>query len=989
MRAERDGQPLALGSPQQRATLAVLLLRGGQPVRTPELIDALWGKRPPGQAEETVGTYIAGLREVLEPPDEAGPVITANATDATDADAGADAHAADTAYAARFRPEQLDAAVFEEHLAAAAAARAAGDVAGAYERLSVALRLWEGDTAAAGLPGPFLEAERERLGELRVAAREEALDCLLALGRHADAIAGLRTLTVEHPRRERPRALLMLALHRCGRQAEALAVFTEYRRVLARGHRRDAAPSAELARLYEQVLAGDPVLAAPLQPVVTAATAPAAPDLLPPDVAGFTGRERLTARVREALAGGNGGATAIVTLTGPGGAGKTALAVHAAHALRGDRPDGRLFLDLRGTDPSPVDTPTALAHFLHALGVAESTLPEGQERQLALYQSLLADRRMLLVLDNAYDTEQVLPLLPRGPGCAVLVTTRTPGLALPGAHVLEVGPMDRPDAAAMLAAVAGPGRLGGADGAVDDVLAACGGLPLALRVAGARLATDPAATPDELAGLLRDERHRLDALHLSEEDGEGAAEPVLRVGYEALAPEPARAFRLLSLPDAPWLDTTGAAALLDVPPDAAEELAAALTAAALLETPGPARHRHHDLLKHFARRQSERVDSPPVRDAALLRLLGHHLATAVTALRLVRPDSPVPRHLHEPGTPGRALPDAAAARDWTRDAHPHLLATVDQALRLDLPGGVRSAVDLLTAWAELVQGTARHQELEPTARQALERARKERDDVAAARALRLLGTPHFGPDTYERAETELRAGLALAESAGDALVLTMGSYELGLVLLAMGHPGEALPLLTRAEERLRAEGAASRAAEALAHAARAHLDLGATEEAMAASAAATDRARELGHVPTLVDVLHEAGRVLMRADRPAGAAERLREALALEPEPADPRRQALLWARLAHCRIRQRQHREAAADAERALEIEAELGDTYCRGLALAARGRALLALGEPRVALGALREAYEVLVRRGAAEAADVRALLDEEFPGERDTRV
>ncbi|MEU7132996.1 BTAD domain-containing putative transcriptional regulator [Streptomyces sp. NPDC046261] len=970
VRAERDGKPLQLGSPQQRAALAILLLRGGRPITTSELVDGLWGDTPPDEAEATVRAYLSRLSAELEPgrPPGAPARLLVPSGDG---------------YASHAPAATLDAAVFEQHLTAALAARDAGDVAGAHERLTAALALWEG-TPLAALPGPYAARERERLTDLGALAREEFYGCALTLGRHTDAVTELRALVTEHPLRERARGLLMLALHRAGRQAEALTVFADARRLLAK--ERGTGPGPELTRLHEQVLAGDPALSAPPPPAPTATTAATGPDRLPPGIRDFTGREALLAEVRSALAGGDGRPVAVAVLTGPGGVGKSTLAVHVGRALRAAYPGGRFHLDLRGSGDTPVTGDAALTRLLAALGVADSALPEGPARQAALYRSLISERRVLLLLDDVRDAAQVLPLLPAAPGCAVLVTSRSADLDLPGARRIAVEAMEEKEALAMLEAVAGATGAGAAATSARSVVTACGRLPLAVRIAGSHLAV-ASSTPADLAARLRDERRRLEELHARDLDAECA----FRVGYDALDPESARAFRLLAQPDATGLDAGAAAAVLDVPEPApadagahAADLTAHLAAAGLLENLGGGRYRCHDLLKEFARRQSERSDSPPVRDAALLRLLDHHLATAVTALRRIRPDSPEPRHLHHSlETTGRPLADADDAHAWLRDAHPDLLDAVRQALALDVPEALRPAVDLLTVWGRLTAGTARHQDLAPPAGQALERARQRADDASAARALRLLAAPRYGADTYERAERDLRASLRLAESAADAYVLTTASHELGVVLLALGRPDEALPLLVRAEEGFRGEGATSCALEALAHTARAYVALRRADEALGAVNEATERARELGHGPTLALVLHEAGIVHLRADRAATAADRLREALAAED--IEPRREALLWARLAQCRLDQRQHREVVTAADRALALEAGLGDAYCRGLALAARGSAQLALGEPRLALGSLREAHDVLTRRGATEAAEVARLLDKEFPHHR----
>ncbi|MFI1969818.1 AfsR/SARP family transcriptional regulator [Streptomyces cinnamoneus] len=960
VRGERDGRPLALGPPQQRAALAVLLLRRGRPVTAHDLVDALWGAAPPAHATATLRSYVSRLRAVLEPDaDRRASVLT------------------DTAdgYALRTPAAALDATVFEEHLAAAASARSAGDVAGAYERLGAGLALW-GGTPLAALPGPYAERERERLTELGVTAREDLFECALALGRTADAVAGLRSLAALHPLRERAHAVLMLALRSAGRPAEALAVFAAVRQRLA--EETGAVPGPELTRAHEQVLAGGPG-GPPVPPATAVGPSPAGPDLLPAQTLRFTGREALAARVGEALTAGGG--TPVVVLTGAAGAGKTALAVHAARAVRAAFPGGLFFLGLRGTDAEPLGTGAALALLLRALGVTDGALPEGDGRRAARCRALLADRRALLVLDDARDAEQVLPLLPGAPGCAVLVTGREGVGGLPGAREVEVPALEEAEALRLLTAVAGDAGAGAGEKAARAVVAACGRLPLAVRVAATQPGARTSWTLDDLAGRLRAERDHLTELHA----GGAPAEAAFRVAYDALAAAPARALRLLALPDVSALDEESTAALLGGPDTAPgpAALLGELAGAGLLQPLGRGRYGRHDLLRDFGRRQSERTDSPPVRDAALLRLLDHQLATAVTALRRVRPDSAVPRHLHHRlTTTGRPLPDTDAARAWLHGAHPDVVATLRQVLRLDTPDCVRPAVDLLVVWARLTDGTALRGELDGPAGRALDRARQHGEEASAARALWLLGAPRLGPDTYERAERDLRAALRLAEAAGDEPAATLAGRELGIVLEALGRAGDALPLLVAAEERLRAEGAVTDALEARADTAVALAALGRHDQALTAAGEATEGARRAGHGPALAHVLHQAGRVFLRAGRSATAVERLREALSLEPAP---RREALLLARLAHCRLEQLRHRDALTAADRALAIEGGLGDDHCRGVALAARGRALLGLGEPRVALGCLREARDVLDRRGAVEAGEVTRLLAEEFPADR----
>ncbi|GAA2709262.1 MULTISPECIES: BTAD domain-containing putative transcriptional regulator [Streptomyces] len=1066
VRADRDGQPLKLGSPQERAALALLLLRRGRTMSTPELIDALWGQDPPHRATDTLREYVTRLRAVIEP--ERAPRARAKVLVSTGA-----------GYALHVPDDALDAALFDQRLAAAAQARAAGDLTGAHEHLAAALATWESGNALTGLPGPGVDRERERLRALHTGAREDLHDCAIALGRHTDAITGLRALATEHPLRERTRALLMLALHRAGRQAEALAVFTETARLLAEGG--GPGPGPELVRLHEQVLAGDPALAPPRPGPVSPAPRHGADRLPPQPPCGFTGRDELAATIRAALTGDG---ARVVVLTGPGGAGKTALAVHVARALRARHPDGPLWADLRGTRALPPDAGAILAHLLHDLGVTDAALPHGTDRRAALLRSLLADRRTVLLLDDAHDEQQVLPLLPGAGGCAVLVTSRAP-LQLPGAQTVEVGPLEEKDALRLLAAVSGSDTTGPPAPAAA-VIAACEGLPLAVRIAGGRLAERSAWTLADVAARLGEERARLDHHGARAGAAEVAVEAALCVGYEALDRATAGALRLLCTPDADHADAAAAAALLGpreapeagapeagaraasgaaplagapaggapavaggpvatppaggtpvagatptsgtpvvgAPPaagmpgasthvvgtavgraptcgtpaaarhgvpeaaeaaggedavEAAARVVASLVDSGLLEPLCSGRYRRHALVEDFVRRQSERSDSPALREAALLRLGGHQLATAVGALQRLRPGNVVPRHLlHEAAGGGLPLPGGAAVRRWVHEAQPQVLATVRQVLGTGTGAALPLAVDLLTVWGELAPAAG----LEAPARQALERARRGGDDVCAARALRLVAAPRPGADTYERAERELRAALRWGEAAGDALAALLTGRQLALVLLELGRPEEALPLLVRAEERLREEGAQADAAEALAEAALAYVAVGRTEEALRAVDRATALAREAGGPGALARVLAESGRVHLRAGRSAAAADRMREALETAgPEGTDPRWEALVRARLAQCRLAQLRHREAIAAADAALAAEAVLGDAHVRALALAARGRAQLALGEPRLAWGALREAHELLTRRGAAEAAEVAVVLAEEF--------
>ncbi|MFD0568761.1 BTAD domain-containing putative transcriptional regulator [Kitasatospora gansuensis] len=442
-----DGRELDLGSPQQRAMLAVLLLRPGRPVGTDELTEALWGEAAPDRAVAMLRQYAWRLRTALEPDRPARGTATVLVSVAD-------------GYALRVAPETVDAHRFARDLADAARAAATGEPAEAEARLTAALAHWTG-SALAGLPGPYAERQRDRLTELRLGAQEDLLDCLLATGRPGQAVAELQSLTARHPLRERPRAQLMLALYRTGRQAEALGLYADTRRLLSA--ELGVEPGAELAELQSRILAADPGLdgpvpdrPAPLRPAAVPVPVPAdrTPRQLTADVADFTGRTAIVRQLADGLRSGPGRALAICTVSGPGGVGKTALATHVAHLVRDGFPDGQLYVDLRGAGRAPADTGTVLARFLQTLGVRESAVPEDLEQRAAHYRSLLAERRVLVVLDNAHDTAQIRPLLPGGGGCAVLVTSRARTILLPGARQFELDVLTEAEAVDLLAAAA-------------------------------------------------------------------------------------------------------------------------------------------------------------------------------------------------------------------------------------------------------------------------------------------------------------------------------------------------------------------------------------------------------------------------------------------------------------------------------------------------------------------------------------------------------
>ncbi|WP_051837182.1 AfsR/SARP family transcriptional regulator [Streptomyces sp. NRRL F-2580] len=426
------GAAVRPGPPRQQAVLAVLLLRRRRPVTVDELVAAVWGDDAPARAAGNLRTYAWGLRTLLEPGRGAREPARVLLGDGR-------------GYVLHTAEDSVDVLRFEGQVEAARQARGRGDTAAEHALLADALGRWTGE-ALAGVPGPFAEEERVRLGALRAAARKRYFACALRLRLHHAVIPELTALTREFALDEELRALLMRALHGCGRQAEAFTVFADTHRIL--GEELGVAPCAELTALHARLLAHDPPPVAPDHRPPAPARAPApppAPPLLPPpppspeqEVLPEAAQRALAQAERLLTEGVDRGVVPVLTITGPGGAGKTELAARIADRVARRFPDGPLFVDLRTPGPVPAGPGPLLAHLLHALGIPPARIPADADQRAALYRSVLAGRRALVLLDGARDAAQVVPLLPGAPGNAVLVTTRSRALALPGAALIEL-----------------------------------------------------------------------------------------------------------------------------------------------------------------------------------------------------------------------------------------------------------------------------------------------------------------------------------------------------------------------------------------------------------------------------------------------------------------------------------------------------------------------------------------------------------------------
>jgi DNA-binding SARP family transcriptional activator len=658
-----DGRLLTLPRRQERCLLGILLLDAGQTVRMDRLCELLWDGNPPDHARQTVRTYVARVRALL--------------AQAPAADHGIALLARHGGYLLKVAPELVDAHRFRSLLDGAAHTT---DLAERDQLLRAALKLWHGpalDKAASDQVRQRLCAD---LDELRLHATEEALTTGLELGRHRHLLPQLARLAAERPVRERLVELHMLALYRNGRTAEALDVYHHARTRLADELGLD--PSPALQQLHQAILRGNPLPQRQPDPTGQAARTGVRPAQLPADLPTFTGRLKYLRQLDKLLSGPT--TTVVISaIAGTAGVGKTALAVHWAHLVRQQFPDGQLYANLHGFDPvaPPMSPRQVVRRFLDALQVPAQRIPADSDAQLDLYRSLLADRRMLIVLDNARDADQVRPLVPGTSNCLVLVTSRnrlTGLIAINGAQPLSLDLLTSDEARQLLATRLGTDRISADPHTVDDLINLCAQLPLALAIAAARIATESEVPLTTFAARLRTARGALDTL--SADDTASNVRAVFACSYDALNPTAAALFRLLGLNPGPVISTTAAASLASIRPAQVQPLLAELTRANLLAETTPGRYTTHDLLRAYATEQTHLHDRDDDRRAALHRLLDHYLHTAHTANRLLNPQpDQFPLASAQPGTTPEVLTDPAQALTWFTTEQHTLLAAGRQA----------------------------------------------------------------------------------------------------------------------------------------------------------------------------------------------------------------------------------------------------------------------------------------------------------------------
>jgi DNA-binding SARP family transcriptional activator len=837
------GRPVPIASARQRIVLAMLLMATNHLVTVDMLIDAVWDGNPPSSARGQIQICISALRRLIGAPEliETSP----------------------NGYRIRVTGDQLDSNTFNAALDRGRAAAAGGHLESALEHLDSALRLWRGP-ALAGLPGRAAETFANRLEERRLLAIEDRIERRLGLGAHRELVAELVTLTSEYPLRERLWGFQMTALYRSGRQAEALAAYRAARQVLV--DELGLEPGANLRRLESAILSHDSSLDVAAQREATQAPPAAAgppPRQLPADIPDFVGRAGLLETLVTVLTRTTEPASTpipVALITGPAGCGKSAAAIHAAHLVRDHFPDGQLVASLHGSAANPTPMTEILGAFLRALGVAPDAVPGHGEERVKLLRSHTAGRRLLIVLDDVADEQQISALLPGVPGPAVLMTSRNRGAAPPGAHVAELGIMSEPESRLLLERITGPERIA-ASAAVTELTRLCCGLPLALRISGMRLAARPHWSVATLVDRLADERHRLAELSY----GELGVRPLLALAYAALTPRAQELCRLLSALEMPDFSPFIAAALLDSDLDEGERVLDELADARVLEAAAvagqPARYGFHDLTRIFAREIM--AQHPPGQEAAAIdRAFGCLLAVADEAHRRLYGGDYTLLHGCSPRWGGakpyfdRLLTSPMA---WFDAERPSMRAAVLQAAARGMD---EFCWELAVVCVALYEAHGLFDEWRTTHGVALRAVTQAGNRRGEAAVLASLGSLGVGQHTRDD-ENMLLDSLALFRQIGDVLGQGLALRTLAHLDRIQGRPAQAAERYERALKLFRIVDDKGAQAHILSGLARTYLDMRNLERAEILSKESLLLGQQLENRRLQAQALYRLGEVMV------------------------------------------------------------------------------------------------------------------------------
>jgi DNA-binding SARP family transcriptional activator/predicted negative regulator of RcsB-dependent stress response len=828
---------LNLGGRKQQHILAVLLLAADRVVTVSRLVEAAWEDSLPPTAPHQVRKMIGDLRRRLGTDDL---IVTDG-----------------PGYRMALSDEQLDLSLFDLRIARAGEAMTSGLVANAANQLDLGLRLWRGP-ALSGLGGTVLTPAIVQLDERRLSATERLLELRIRLGEAQVVVPELQALVNEHPLREILRGQLMLALYHAGRQAEALRVFADGRAVLADELGID--PSAKLARLHDRILRADPALEleqvrAPTGPAASVAGPPRpaepSPNMLPYSVSDFAGRAGELSTLLGIAESAGGRTPTIVTIDGMAGVGKTSLALHAAYLIAEQFSDGQLFADLRGhvEGIEPVSPMEALEQLLDALGADGEEIQDNLAARSAMWRMRTAGKRLLILLDDAANIDQIRPLLPGAAGCLLLVTSRARITDLDGVVPLSLRPMSPADSVALVTNVIGDQQVAEAGDDVHELVRVCGHLPLALRIAAARLKNRPMWTVADLVRRLRIDDHRLDELAL----GNRSVATAIELSYRELPCAHRRLFRYLALVPGGDFDGRVAAVAAGIPLVPAERLLEDLLDARLLSQPKPNRYALHGLLRSYALRAAHAEDTDQERRAAFQGLLDYLVDAAEAAAAEIHPGR---RRLHLDVPPSTvsapAFTGQADALAWFDQEQEGLLAVLGH---LAEHGPDAHGAHLPRAVATYLQIRGRLHNHVDILHAGLRAAARTANRPLEAMNLSALSAAQWQLGDFDAAFVNMRRALTIAEESVDRETEGECLSRIGLLCEAVGKYDEALGYLERALHLHREAGNGFEEGVTLNSICVVHLSLGQYELAEQAGRAALLLHRRVGHGAYVVSAL--------------------------------------------------------------------------------------------------------------------------------------